>query len=49
MGKIRYCPVLLTTLPLKTDAMSRPRTMGSVRTPERVAEFPSTYCRYVGR
>lgn len=49
MGKIRYWPVLLTTLPLKIDAMSRPMTMGRVRTPEMVAESPSTYWRYVGR
>src|SRR5882757_10620087 len=48
-GNHRYLPVLLTTLPLKTEAISSPRTMGSVRTPEIVAESPSTYCRYVGR
>jgi hypothetical protein len=44
-GKNRYWPVLLTTLPLNTDAISRPITIGSVRTPEIVAESPSTYCR----
>jgi hypothetical protein len=36
---------LLTTLPLNTDAMSNPITRGSVRTPETVAESPSTYWR----
>ncbi len=45
IGKIRYWPVLLTTLPLKTEAISRPITMGRVRTPEIVAESPSTYWR----
>ncbi len=40
---------MLTTLPLKIDAASRPTTIGSVRTPDRVAESPSTYWRYVGR
>lgn len=45
MGKIRYLPVLETTLPLKIEATSSPRTIGSVRTPDRVAESPSTYCR----
>lgn len=49
IGKIRYFPVLLTTLPEKIDAINRPITMGKVRTPEMVAESPSTYCRYVGR
>ncbi|SDP31639.1 hypothetical protein SAMN04487981_12034 [Streptomyces sp. cf386] len=45
IGKNRYLPVLLTTLPLNTEAMSSPTTIGSVRTPEMVAESPSTYCR----
>jgi len=36
---------LLTTLPLKIEAMSRPTTIGRVRMPETVAESPSTYCR----
>lgn len=40
---------MLTTLPLNTEAISSPATIGSVRTPETVAESPSTYCRYVGR
>jgi hypothetical protein len=45
IGKSRYRPVLLTTLPLKIDAHSSPTTIGSVRTPAKVAESPSTYCR----
>ncbi len=45
IGNSRYRPVLLTTLPLKTEAISSPATIGSVRTPETVAESPSTYCR----
>ena len=28
---------------------SRPTTIGSVRTPDAVADTPCTYCRYVGR
>lgn len=44
-GKIRYRPVRPTTVPLSTDAASSATTMGSVRTPEKVAESPSTYWR----
>ncbi len=49
IGKNRYWPVLETTLPEKIEAISRPSTIGRVRTPETVAESPSTYWRKVGR
>ena len=44
-GKILYRPVRPTSVPLPVDVISRPTTMGNVRTPEVVAETPLTYCR----
>ena len=38
-----------TTVPAEIDATRRPATIGSVRSPDDVAETPLTYCRYVGR
>jgi hypothetical protein len=49
MGKILYRPVRLVTAPDAIEAAGRPPTGGSVRTPDAVAETPSTDCRYVGR
>src|ERR1700761_9779737 len=36
-------------VPLPVEVISIPTTMGSVRSPEVVAETPFTYCIYVGR
>src|ERR1700761_9742984 len=36
-------------VPLPVEVISIPTTMGSVRSPEVVAETPFTYCIYVGK
>ena len=49
IGKTRYRPVRVTTLPALTDATISPSTIGNVRSPETVALTPWQNCRYVGR
>ena len=44
MGKILYRPVRPTSTPLPRDVTSRPATIGSVRSPDMVADTPSTNC-----
>jgi hypothetical protein len=48
-GKILYRPVRPTMAPLPIDVISRPATMGNVRSPDVVADTPSTNCMKVGR
>ena len=43
-GKILYRPVRPTRTPLPIDVESIPATIGSVHSPEVVAETPSTNC-----
>ena len=49
IGKIRYLPVRPTTAPLAIAVSSRPITIGSMRSPDEVADAPLTNCRKVGR
>src|SRR5579875_1099139 len=49
IGNSRYLPVLLTNVPLPRAVASRPSTIGSIRSPDVVADTPFTYCRKVGR
>lgn len=44
IGKIRYLPVRPTIAPLPSEVTSRPATIGRVRSPDAVAETPSTNC-----
>ena len=48
-GKTLYRPVRPTRLPLPIDVSSMPATIGRVRSPDSVAETPSTNCMKVGR
>ena len=48
-GNTLYRPVRPTRLPLPMDVMSMPATIGRVRSPDSVAETPSTNCMNVGR
>ena len=48
-GNTLYRPVRPTRLPLPIEVMSMPATIGSVRSPDVVAETPSTNCMNVGR
>lgn len=38
-----------TTCPDSTEVTNNPTTSGNVRTPDTVADTPSTYCRYAGK
>ena len=48
-GNTLYRPVRPTMLPLPIEVMSMPATIGRVRSPDSVAETPSTNCMNVGR
>ncbi len=48
-GKTFQRPVRLTICPEIVEDSSRPATMGSMCTPDRVGEMPCTTCRKVGR
>ena len=48
-GNTLYRPVRPTMLPLPIEVMSMPATIGSVRSPDSVAETPLTNCMNVGR
>ena len=47
-GNTLYRPVRPTIAPLLTEVISSPATIGRVRSPDSVAETPSTNCMKVG-
>ncbi|GDY61659.1 hypothetical protein SAV14893_010520 [Streptomyces avermitilis] len=49
IGHIRYRPVWLMSCPAMIEAPTIPAIMGSISSPDSVAEAPSTIWRKVGR